>query len=176
MWAQWVCFNKQTNWYHQKLFFIKKSKCSIRALTCIKLTNLIYEREKLHQLTNHKWMEGPKTEVICLIYPILTGTFSKFRYIFAVLTTDPWYWKVLHHALYCHWSQWNRIINQFTKQLSYRITCCRYSFLAYKGRAPRKHFSWASHGHVAFEYGQALIFFRQARKCFFLQILISRFY
>jgi len=27
-----------------------------------------------------------------------------------------------------------------------------------------KHFSWTSPGHVAFENGQALIFFRQARK------------
>jgi len=31
-------------------------------------------------------------------------------------------------------------------------------------RAPRKHFSWTSPGHVAFENGQGLIFFRQARK------------
>jgi len=42
-------------------------------------------------------------------------------------------------------------------------------------RAPRKHWSWTSPVHVAFENGQALILFRQARKKTFYKISYQGF-
>ena len=52
----------------------------------------------------------------------------------------------------------------YTWTTSKQETCGDYSKYTLNARAPRKHFSWTSPGPVAFENGQALIFFRQARK------------
>jgi len=57
--------------------------------------------------------------------------------------------------------KWSSIVQQ------YRGMLCPLSV-----RVPRKHFSWTSPGPVAFENGQALIFFRQARKKSILQNLL----
>ena len=95
-----------------------------------------------------------------------THVYSMTRYIHYVGITRPFNSPISQIIVPCY---------KFTNVWS--MFPCNTFRPPYVYRAPRKHFSWTSPGPVTLENGQALIFFRQTRKLFFLQNLyISKFY